>query len=348
LLEKLKGGDLCKTSNMNNKQKIGVWVGLTMIIFTLFRWLSGIALPEMATPFAISVTVILVGGLFSGYYVYKIWLKEIEHLQNKLFVILILSILIIFIGIGILVNKIIVKTEFMEFSFTVMLLFLLSGCIGALISLVRNRVKGRIQKARTELAHSKSELQLLQSQLSPHFLFNTLNNVYGLSLTNHEKVPTLLLKLSELLRYSVYDAKEIFVSLQHELDYLNNYIDFERIRLGDRLDLRLNFEGVTDHAFQVPPMLLIVFIENAFKHSRDTKGEKIIIDIALRNTPDEIVFSITNSCFRSDHSPELKEKHSGFGLDSVRKRLNLLYENRHELTIRESMNDYSVNLRLKR
>ena len=95
-------------------------------------------------------------------------------------------------------------------------------------------------------------------------------------------------------------------------------------------------------------MMLVVFIENAFKHSRDTPGEKILIDIALSNSRNEILFSITNSCFRSHVGAVPKEKHSGFGLESVKKRLNLLYENRHELIIKETVNDYSVNLKLKR
>ncbi len=331
---------------MSRKQKLLVWVVMAAIIFSLSQWLFGLAMPEIATPFAIGITVVVVGGLFSGYHAYKMWLKELAQGQNAVVAILSISMVMAFVGIGILVNKMIVKTEFMEFSFTVLLLFILNFCIGALTSLVRNRVNARIQTARTELAHSKSELQLLQSQLSPHFLFNTLNNVYGLSLTDHEKVPALLLKLSELLRYSVYDAKEMFVHLAHELDYLKNYIDFEKLRLGSRLDLKLNFEGVTDESFKIPPMLLIVFVENAFKHSRDTQNDKILIDIALRNTRDGIVFSITNSCFKSNAGSASKEKHSGFGLDSVRKRLNLLYEHRHELTIRESVNDYAVNLRL--
>jgi sensor histidine kinase YesM len=333
---------------MSSKQKILVWVGLTVIIFSLFRWLFSLAMPEIALSFASGITAILVGGLFSGRYVYNAWFREVEHLQNKIFVMLAVSILITFIGIGVLVNRMIVETTFMEFSFTVMLLFLLSACTSALISLVRNRVRTRIQKARMELAHSKSELQLLQSQLSPHFLFNTLNNVYGLSLTDHEKVPALLLKLSDLLRYSVYDVKEMFVPLQQELDYLKNYIDFEKIRLGNRLDLKLDFKGITDQSFKIPPMLFIVFIENAFKHSRDTRGEKILIDIALSNSRDEIVFSVVNSRFHSSLGASSTEKHSGFGLESVRKRLNLLYESRHELTIKESVNDYSVNLILKR
>ncbi|MCO4293559.1 histidine kinase [Solitalea sp. MAHUQ-68] len=333
---------------MSNKQKIVVWVVLTAIVFSLFWWLCRLAMPEISLPFAIGITTIVVGGLFSGYHAFKIWFKELEQRHNTLVVILACGMLVSFVGIGILVNKMIAKTEFMEFSFTVLLLFFLNFCIGALVGLVRNRMKRRIETARRELAHSKSELQLLQSQLSPHFLFNTLNNVYGLSITNHEKVPALLLKLSELLRYTVYDAKELFVQLAHEVEYLKNYIDFEKIRLGNRLNLKLNFDGIRHESFEIPPMLLIIFVENAFKHSRETRGEQIMIDIALSNTEDEVVFSIKNSCFKMATDALPQEKHSGFGLESARKRLNLLYENRYTLTIKESENEYTVNLKLKR
>lgn len=146
---------------MSSKQRILIWAGLTVIIFSFFKWLFNLAIPDLALSFAIGITVVLVGGLFSGRYVYNIWFREAEHLQNLLFVILSLSILAVFIGIGALVNSMIRETTFMEFSLTVMLLFLLSVCTGALFSLLRGRMRNRIQKARMELAHSKNELQLL-------------------------------------------------------------------------------------------------------------------------------------------------------------------------------------------
>lgn len=333
---------------MNSKQKIAVWAVLTISIFSLFKWLFDMAIPEIALSFAIGITVVLVGGLFSGHIIYNVWLRNIEHWHKVLFVTLIISIPVMFVGVSVLVGQMIKKTEFMLFSVTVMLLFLIALCIGILISLVRNHLKNKVQKAHVALAHSKQELQILQSQLSPHFLFNTLNNIYGLSLNDHQKVPALLLKLSDMLRYSVYDVKEAFVSLEHELDYLKNYIEFEKLRLGSRLELNVNFNAVEDNAFKIPPMLLIVFIENAFKHSRDTRTDKIVIDMTLSNTRDEVVFFVRNSCFQPEMGSTLKQKHSGFGLESVRKRLDLLYENRHDLKITESANDYTVNLKLKR
>lgn len=332
---------------MNGRWKLLIWLGLVVVTFSFFRWLFGLAIPEIALSFAVGITLVLVGGLFSGYHAYKIWFKDLSQWQHKLAVALVIGGLAAFVGIGVLVNRMIVKTEFMEFAFTIMLLFVLSLSIGGFTGLVRNRVKSKIQETHRELEHSKSELQLLQSQLSPHFLFNTLNNVYGLSITDHERVPGLLLKLSDLLRYSVYGAKEMFVPLSHELEYLKNYIEFEKLRLGSsRLDLRLNL-NVTDESFEIPPMLLVVFVENAFKHSRNTSDQKILIDIALSNTRNEMVFSITNSCFRSNAS-QTSEEHSGFGLKSVRKRLGVLYDQRHELEISESENEYTVNLKLKK
>ncbi len=114
-------------------------------------------------------------------------------------------------------------------------LFLLSLATGMFIKLVRERVNQQLHEAQVSAINSQSELQLLQAQLSPHFLFNTLNNMYGISISQHEKIPALLLKLSELLRYSVYESKERYVPLKEEFSYIHNYIEFEKLRLADRL-----------------------------------------------------------------------------------------------------------------
>ncbi|MGZ5135678.1 MAG: sensor histidine kinase, partial [Flavitalea sp.] len=187
------------------------------------------------------------------------------------------------------------------------------------------------------------ELQLLSSKVNPHFLFNTLNNLYGISISDHQKVPGLLLKLSDLLRYSVYEAKEPFVPLKAEIAYLKNYIEFEQLRLGRRLELNVSMDTVADHSVSIAPMLLIVFLENAFKHSRNSREDKIYIDVSLQVTDDVIVFSVKNSYAVNEHRV-VRDKHSGFGLESVRKRLQLLYRNRHQLQIEQTDKHYSVNL----
>jgi LytS/YehU family sensor histidine kinase len=224
---------------------------------------------------------------------------------------------------------------------------LISLSLGALIKIVHAISENQLKEAKTMAAHSKSELHLLQSQLSPHFLFNTLNNMYGLSITDHEKIPALLLKLSELLRYSVYDATEIYVPLKDEVAYINNYIEFEKIRIGNRLVLTTEIEEVIVPEIKIAPMLLIVFIENAFKHSKNTIDEKIYIDIKLKTWGNSILFSVKNSYGSEESEKSTINKSSGFGLDNVSKRLNLLYTGEHELNIKKDNSFYNVILQLK-
>lgn len=226
--------------------------------------------------------------------------------------------------------------------------FLLASLfIGAFVKLARSIGQNELKEAQTLAAHSQSELHLLQSQLSPHFLFNTLNNLYGLSITQHEKIPPLLLKLSELLRYSVYDSTETFVPLKDELAYIDNYIEFEKIRLGDRLVLTTDIEKVSDSSLKIAPMLLIVFIENAFKHSKNTADEKIFINLSLKIWGNSILFYAKNSHQKKEEEISVINKSSGFGLVNVTKRLLLLYPKQHELEIENEETSYIVNLKLK-
>lgn len=226
-------------------------------------------------------------------------------------------------------------------------LLILSVSTGMLIKLVRISVKGQITEARADAAQSQSELQLLQSQLSPHFLFNTLNNIYGTSLTRHEKVPPLLLKLSDLLRYSVYEARELFVPLVSEVDYIKNYIEFEQLRIGEKLLLHTEIESSLNPQIKIAPLMLIVFIENAFKHAKNTTEQEIKIDIQLKTWGNNILFAVTNSNSRGHGESPILNGHSGFGLESVRKRLALLYHGEYDLSIQDNEKAYTVMLQIK-
>lgn len=217
---------------------------------------------------------------------------------------------------------------------------------GALVKLFRMSTRKELEAAKTQAAQSQSELHLLQSQLSPHFLFNTLNNLYGLSITQHEKIPPLILKLSDLLRYSVYEANETYVPLRDELAYIHNYIDFEQLRMGERLHLQTDIEAINNADIRIAPMLLIVFIENAFKHSKNTADQAVFIEIRLRVWGNSILFYLKNSHNRSLQTEKTMEKHSGFGLVNVRKRLQLLYPQQHDLSIENEESTYTINLRL--
>ncbi len=218
---------------------------------------------------------------------------------------------------------------------------------GMLIRTIRASTRKRVQVAETKAELSNTELQFLQSQLSPHFLFNTLNNMYGLSITQHEKVPGMILKLSDLLRYSVYDSKEELVPLKNEIAYLKDYMEFEKIRVGDKLDGEIFLEDITDANVRIAPLLLIVFVENAFKHSKNTTDQNIRIDITLKTWAGFILFSVRNSVNRAAAEGQFMKKESGVGLANVRKRLQLQYPGEHELSIQEGERYFQVNLKLK-
>lgn len=220
-------------------------------------------------------------------------------------------------------------------------------CLGAFIKLLRHNIYSQIHAANMVAVNSQAELQLLQSQLSPHFLFNTLNNLYGVSLTQSDKVPALLLKLSDLLRYSVYDASEAYVPLKNELEYLRNFIDFEQMRIGNRLELKLQLEEINGNDLKIAPMLLIIFLENAFKHAKDSADERIFIEIVLKTWGRSLLFSVRNSHGKAltEQTPPLKA--GGLGLENVKKRLELLYPNDYSLEIQDDDKWYTVLLQLK-
>ncbi|WP_428660166.1 sensor histidine kinase [Runella sp.] len=292
---------------------------------------------------AATVTFLFVIGVFSGRYVSQLWVSTSKPISNDY----IFSLAVVIIGLVIALAAIQFQHARIFRSLFWIPVALIGFILGVLIKIVRINVSYQLREAQTTAAQSKSELQLLQSQLSPHFLFNTLNNLYGLSITQHEKIPPLLLKLADLLRYSVYDAKEVFVSLNDELAYINNYIDFEKIRIGERLLLRTAIEPLPKPDIKIAPMLLIVFIENAFKHSKNTADETVFVEITLKTWADSILFSVKNSYGPAQEVENTREKHSGFGLTSVKKRLELLYPNEHDLKIEEKDSFYHVMLQLK-
>jgi len=148
------------------------------------------------------------------------------------------------------------------------------------------------------------------------------------------------------LRYSVYDAKEPYVLLKDEVAYLNNYIEFEKIRIGDKLNLAIEIDDVSSSKVRIAPMLLIVFLENAFKHSKNTIESKIHIYIGLKVWGSSILFSVKNSYNTSARRSESFQGSSGLGLVNVNKRLELLYPNGYDLKIEDENDFYTVMLRV--
>ena len=168
--------------------------------------------------------------------------------------------------------------------------FFVAFIMGISLKVISVSLRKELNESEARAMQVQSEFRLLQAQLSPHFLFNMLNTVYGISLTDSPAVPSLLLRLSSLLRYSVYSFKQTFVPLKDELEYLTNYIAFEQMRMNNNLTLSTDIEVTSDTAIKIAPLILIVFVENAFKHTRDILSGIKIIHIKLKLEKDYIQF----------------------------------------------------------
>ncbi|OMP77347.1 MULTISPECIES: sensor histidine kinase [unclassified Chitinophaga] len=290
---------------------------------------------------AFALTVGFLGAVYTGRFLSFLFINEKREVSYFSLIILSIIFLLSSCFTCLFIGKALQRQDFFHDFLFPMSFLIMSLTLGMLIKLFRTRIFAHLHEAQILAANSQSELQNLQSQLSPHFLFNTLNNMYGLSITAPDKVPALLLQLSDLLRYSVYDAKEMFVPLKDELTYINNYMEFEKIRVGERLHLNTVIEPFDDTSDMIAPMLLIVFIENAFKHSKNTTNDKIYIEIMIRRWSDSILFSVKNS------KGEVPEHSGGLGLENVRKRLSLLYPNQYDLNIDDGDKYFTVQLQLK-
>lgn len=218
--------------------------------------------------------------------------------------------------------------------------------LGVVLALARHAFWMQVREAKMAQQQKESELRILLSQLSPHFLFNTLNNIYGISLARDKRVPNLLLKLSDLLRYAIYETKQDFIPLNNEIEYLSNYIEFEKIQTGSRLALEFSFTENLNDQILIAPMLLIVFVENAFKYSKETRDPKMSVAISLYVLNDWIYFTIRNSYSNDLHAITSPEEHSGIGLHHTLKRLNLIYEKDFQYHSYKDETYYNVELRL--
>ncbi|MBS1731316.1 MAG: histidine kinase [Bacteroidetes bacterium] len=186
-----------------------------------------------------------------------------------------------------------------------------------------------------------AELQLLKAQVHPHFLFNTLNNIYSFSLENSPKTPGLILKLSNLLSYMLYDCRSAEVRLGKELDIIKNYIELEQERYGNKIDISWNVNGDVQDIF-IAPLLLIPFIENAFKHGTSEQIEKSWLTVDISVKENKLKAKIANS--KNEFALHSK---NGIGIENVKKRLAFIYPEQHELKINEESNFYVVSLTIQ-
>jgi len=191
----------------------------------------------------------------------------------------------------------------------------------------------------------ESELKFLKSQINPHVLFNNLNNIYSLALEQSEQVPKMILKLSQLMRYMLYDSNEQYVMLEKEMEYLRDFIELQKLRLDESALITLHIEGNTENK-KIPPLLLITFVENSFKHSMKTTDKHIEIIIRLEIKGSKLHFHTANTYSESEDD-YTNGKRGGIGLKNVTKRLDLIYGDNYQLKFYPNTEYYHVTLELE-
>lgn len=190
----------------------------------------------------------------------------------------------------------------------------------------------------------QSELQFLQSQINPHFLFNNLNNLYSYAIEGSSRTPEIILELSGFLRYMLYECKDEYVSLQKDVNQLENFINLNELQVEDRGEVSFTQSGV-NNGFMIAPLILIVFVENAFKHSVSSQSNNIDISVDVKvDDEGELIFSCKNNYSSNSNTDSLAH---GIGLDNVRKRLKLIYGDDYELACNTQNNIYHVVLKVK-
>ncbi len=196
-----------------------------------------------------------------------------------------------------------------------------------------------------KLAEEKmaAELNFLKSQVHPHFLFNTLNNLYALTLIKSEKTPDIVLKLSDLLDYMIYKSNDDFVPLDKELEIIEGYIELEKMRYNERLELNYEIKGEAS-THQIAPLILLPFIENCFKHGASKDRIKPSIDIRIKIDPAFLSLKANNSIPEEKENSE--QEIEGIGLNNVKRRLELIYPEKHELVIRKEDKVFEVELKI--
>lgn len=215
-----------------------------------------------------------------------------------------------------------------------MFAFTLVVVIPWLIWKIRSLIQLKNEKAQTELLH-------LKSQVNPHFFFNTLNNLYALVDKDSEKARAMILKLSDMMRYSIYEGQKDWVSLEQEIEYLKNYIELHRMRYHKDINVFFNLD-IQEEGYKVMPLLFIILLENAFKHGIEKLRDDAYIRMNIIANDRLLNFSIENNF---DARELLKEP--GIGLKNLKRRLELVYPKKHYLTLSDSNGVYKAQLSLK-
>ncbi len=200
------------------------------------------------------------------------------------------------------------------------------------------------RKREIDLMHQSIEFEMkfLKSQINPHFLFNALNNIYALSIIKSEKTPDMILKLSDMLRFTLYESENKKVKVGREIDYIVNFIEFQKIKMDSEPNIKVDISNCNKE-LMIEPMLLIPFIENSFKHGNINDTKKGWLQVEIKTLGPMLIFQVSNSL------PSIainKDVVGGIGVENVRKRLGMLYPDRYELNIDTSDSSFRVFMKI--
>ncbi len=224
------------------------------------------------------------------------------------------------------------------------LISLMTAGISTIVKISSDWLRQTQTQRDLETRTMQTELNFLKSQINPHFLFNTLNSLYALTLKKSDEAPEVVIKLSEMMRYMLYECNEPQVPLSKEVNYIKNYLDLERLRHKD-LDIQFDVEGSLND-LQIAPLIFIAFIENAFKHGASNHISAGFVHIHLFLEGGELNLYVENS--KPEKQPTQEHRRSGgIGLVNVRRRLDILYKRNYNLEVHDKPNTYGVNLWMK-
>ncbi|HAN18205.1 MAG: hypothetical protein A2X13_07525 [Bacteroidetes bacterium GWC2_33_15] len=299
----------------------------------------------------ISLVPIVILGLFLiviFYFNYFVLIPKFLLLKKYLLyvIMLVLSIVIAFILSGVFlnlfdfnpdnmvnINPVLIKIEPIMRANTFLMLII---SILASISLTINNHLRQVEKEKLV-----AQISSLKFQINPHFLFNTLNNIYATAIDTSPQTADMVDKLSEMMRYTMKETQNDFVPLEEEINYLNNFIELQKLRLESKIKFDYTVEGEFSE-LQIAPMLLIPFVENAFKHGVNSEQDSNI-RISIKANESELHFLVANNKVKTQ--PDTSE-HNGLGIKNTKHRLSLIYPSKHLLTIKETENDFIVSLHI--
>ena len=327
-------------------QHILFWVVIYLVFFLIdqnqFHW-------------QLSLVKELVNVFFYALVVYiNLWILIPYYLSSKRLVLyaillLLLALLITPIKAFVLFHAIadypMARQDMVENQYLIFLTNLLVLLASTIFKIVFDWLQHQREKKELQTQTMRSELRFLRSQINPHFLFNTLNNLYALTLKKSDQAPEIVLKLSEIMRYMLYECNEKRVPLNKEINYIRNYLALEELRQGKNVEIRFHLEGNPDDR-KIAPLMFTPFLENSFKHGLNVSITEGYVDIILRVLEDKVQFVVENSKPETIPQPDSRPS-GGIGLANVKRRLNLIYPDQYKLRIKDMPQAYRVELEIK-